>query len=383
MRRLLAVLLLFPGIINLNACLKFDCAEADSICNPLSAWLLYNMNNDMNDVSPIMSPIPDSGQLGCWDSAGVSRPCSDTGEDGNYVDVPNVWSLSVTDGGDTITDATSGLVWQRCSKGQSDTACSTGTASNAETQASADAYCAGLGLAGRVWRLPSIHELLLLPDYNYTEPAADDNDASNFYPEQPGGGVSAAYWTTTPDVSILGDFWRADMQYGTSLGAAPATGSYARCVSGPTMSAASFVDNGNGTVFDATTNLLWTKCSMGGTTGVGVPLDLSGSCTLPDGTARKTWENALSQCESLDYAGRTDWRLPNVREFGTIVKYTDASPSIDGLLFPNTSDATPYWASSSGVNSPSTAWSKYFSSGTMSLFNKVTTFNTRCVATGQ
>jgi len=67
-----------------------------------------------------------------------------------------------------------------------------------------------------------------------------------------------------------------------------------------------FEDNGDGTITDNATGLMWMKDDNG--TGV-------------------NWENALSYTEDFEYAGYTDWRLPNAKELQSIVDYT-RSPAI-------------------------------------------------------
>ena len=62
-----------------------------------------------------------------------------------------------------------------------------------------------------------------------------------------------------------------------------------------------FVNNGNGTITDNATGLMWMQNDNG--TGV-------------------LWENALSYAENLTYAGYSDWRLPDTKELQSIVDYT-------------------------------------------------------------
>jgi len=62
-----------------------------------------------------------------------------------------------------------------------------------------------------------------------------------------------------------------------------------------------FVDNGNGTITDNATGLMWMQNDNG--TGV-------------------LWEIALSYAENFTYAGYSDWRLPDVKELQSIVDYT-------------------------------------------------------------
>lgn len=77
-----------------------------------------------------------------------------------------------------------------------------------------------------------------------------------------------------------------------------------------------FVDNGDGTVSDLATGLMWQKTDDGK------------SCN---------WEQALARAETLELADYTDWRLPNAKELQSIVDYsrspqTTNSPAIDTLF---------------------------------------------------
>lgn len=62
-----------------------------------------------------------------------------------------------------------------------------------------------------------------------------------------------------------------------------------------------FSDNGNGTVSDNATGLMW----MQNDNGEGV-----------------LWEDALNYAEAKDFAGYSDWRLPDAKELQSIVDYT-------------------------------------------------------------
>jgi arylsulfatase A-like enzyme len=77
-----------------------------------------------------------------------------------------------------------------------------------------------------------------------------------------------------------------------------------------------FEDNGDGTISDLATGLMWQ--------------------TSDDGVARD-WEEALAYAEALELAGYDDWRLPNAKELQSIVDYTRSpqttnSPAIDPLF---------------------------------------------------
>ncbi|MBQ4438914.1 DUF1566 domain-containing protein [bacterium] len=61
-----------------------------------------------------------------------------------------------------------------------------------------------------------------------------------------------------------------------------------------------------------------------------------------------TWTNAKNYCSNLEYAGYSDWRLPNPQELLTIVDNSKYGPAINTTYFPNmssTSDSVYYWSS--------------------------------------
>ena len=82
-----------------------------------------------------------------------------------------------------------------------------------------------------------------------------------------------------------------------------------------------FTDNGDGTVTDHCTGLMWQKDTA----------DVN-----EDGRSNDrdfiTWCGALAYCEGLSFAGHDDWRLPNVRELQSILDYGRLSPSIDPVF---------------------------------------------------
>jgi hypothetical protein len=103
----------------------------------------------------------------------------------------------------------------------------------------------------------------------------------------------------------------------------------------------SYTDNGDGTVTDKVTGLMWQQA---------VP------------PASYTWANAVAYCPTLTLAGHSDWRLPSVIELVSIVDLGQFSPSINGKYFPST-PANFFWSSSPVAGSPSLAWLVYFDNG--------------------
>lgn len=67
------------------------------------------------------------------------------------------------------------------------------------------------------------------------------------------------------------------------------------------------IDNGNGTVTDTKTGLMWKKCSEG---------LVGSSCS---GKASKyNWNDSMRRYTSSSFAGYNDWRLPSVKELHTL-----------------------------------------------------------------
>lgn len=106
-------------------------------------------------------------------------------------------------------------------------------------------------------------------------------------------------------------------------------------------------------VTDNVTGLVWQKCSKG----------LSGNTCATGSATTDTWANALTYCNALDFAGQTDWRLPNVYELYSIMDFGKAGvPFADATYFPATVSAT-YWSSTSRPASGSSAMNVSFGGG--------------------
>jgi hypothetical protein len=105
-----------------------------------------------------------------------------------------------------------------------------------------------------------------------------------------------------------------------------------------------FTDNGDETVTDTCTGLIWQKDTA----------DVNGDGQVPDnGSDTLTWCNALAYCENLSFARHDDWRLPNVRELQSIVDYGRVGPAIDPVFGALSSG---YWSSTSVPGNPDFAW---------------------------
>ena len=106
-----------------------------------------------------------------------------------------------------------------------------------------------------------------------------------------------------------------------------------------------FVDHGNGTVTHKKTGLMWSQCLLG----------QSGSDCTSGNSNIYTWEKALEVTAASTLAGYNDWRLPNVKELGSIVEEACYDPAINLSIFPNT-PSEGVWSASPGYNAGYDAW---------------------------
>lgn len=104
------------------------------------------------------------------------------------------------------------------------------------------------------------------------------------------------------------------------------------------------IENGDGTVTDAKTGLMWTQCSLG---QEWTEAGCSGAPTDFD------WEGALQASDQFNHNGglakKTDWRMPNIKEIGSLVEHQCHSPAINLVYFPDTPSAT-YFSSTAKVD---------------------------------
>ena len=125
-----------------------------------------------------------------------------------------------------------------------------------------------------------------------------------------------------------------------------------------------FTDNGDGTVTDNATGLMWVADSR-----------------VPETSGFKNWETAISSCEGLTYAGYSDWRLPNVNELRSIMDRGIYSPAIDETFF--SGPYTFHWTSTTCEYMTSSAWIINCGGGMTTTTGKFGTFLVRPVRGGQ
>lgn len=169
-------------------------------------------------------------------------------------------------------------------------------------------------------------------------------------------------------------FIQVALKYGFSLWGIPKTGQTVEYQSGDDgtyekgypKSGARFVDNGDGTITDKATGLMWAKDGNGAGCNNGATI---------------AWGAAITFAEGLTFAGYSDWRLPNIKELQSIVDYGTSNPAIDSS-FTNTQSGT-YWSSTTSAVTTVVAWYVYFGSGLVDLDVKSNPYYVRPVRGGQ
>ncbi len=135
----------------------------------------------------------------------------------------------------------------------------------------------------------------------------------------------------------------------------------------PPEAPTNYTDNKNGTISDNYTGLIWKKCPQG----------LSGNdCKVGSSTLR-VWSKARTECEDLNFANKTGWRMPTLKELQSIVDTSAFDPSINKMFFIATEDA--YWTLTSPAEYPSSKFRVIFSDGSVYYSDSNNFAATRCV----
>lgn len=322
----------------------------------------------MTDVAPksknLTYPVIDTGMKKFYGPNGeIPRPEPGDpyyGQDGHYEGIQPAYK----DNGDgTVSDLNTGLMWQKTTDAKQD------SLEGRYTWDEGEGYARKLRLGGHDdWRVPSVKELISLVDANGTmRPPVPYFDANYFdltYGPKVDGyrPIDSQLITTTSYISksvLFSDWW---VDFGEKkiepgkMHIAPTFFGYnftdgriksypkenhpynekqtwcIRCVRGPKYGENDFADNGDGTISDLATGLMWQKAD--------------------DGKGRN-WKDALAYAENNTLAGYRDWRLPNQKELHSITDY-DFIPAINPIF--HMSDPRGwFWSSTPFIDMPGAA----------------------------
>jgi hypothetical protein len=317
----------------------------------------------------ITYPIVDTSQIRTYDAqVEIEFPQPGEayyGQDAQYAGA----QASYVDNGDaTISDQVTGLMW---------------TQDPGEKMSLKDA----LQNASRCrvggyddWRLPTIKELYSLIQLNGTDPDPMSRDETILKPfindsvfkftygkeENNERIIDSQYATSTKYVSTT--MKGAETLFGVNFADGRIKGYGLKDPRGrgdktffvlyvrgnPDYGQNQFVDNGDGTITDEATGLTWMQADSG------VGMD---------------WPHALEYAEGLEFAGYSDWRLPNAKELQSIIDYTRSPDTTDSAAIDPIFQATPivneggqkdfasYWTSTTHPSVRSAATAVYFAFG--------------------
>jgi hypothetical protein len=293
--------------------------------------------------------IVDTGQTKCYDNHGEIAPPKAGqpfyGQDAQFRGQPASYTVSAD--GWTVRDNNTDLTWQRSPDTDGDVSL---TRRDKLTFTQAQALPAKLNAAKfggfDDWRLPSIKELYSLFNANGTDPSGPGvTDTSKLTPfldthffkfafGDPRTGervIDSQYASSTKFVGKGAR--RFDKLFGVNFADGRIKGYdlfmpgggmektfFVLCVRGnPAYGKNDFHDNGDDTVTDRATGLMWSKADSG---------------------QGLNWQDALAWVQKKNagkYLGHDDWRMPSVKELQSIVDYTRSpetshSPAIDPVF---------------------------------------------------
>ncbi len=129
------------------------------------------------------------------------------------------------------------------------------------------------------------------------------------------------------------------------------------CLSGLAVSGTALaqqcVDNGDGTVTDNSTGLMWQKATAG-------PMN---------------WHSAMSYASGLSMGGHSGWRLPSRDELANL--YHSPCKSMMEVV------SSHYWSSTTHALDTNHAWLVNFYNGVVYGYNKSSSYYVRAVRAGQ
>ncbi len=179
------------------------------------------------------------------------------------------------------------------------------------------------------WRMPAPKEFLTISDYDIFSIAYGYGSMAinkSAFPNIASGGEGTdRFWTSAENFFY-------DTKTGTIVMDEQSSYNGLLCVRGEEYGKVEASDytsvnnNGEEMILDSKTDLYWQKTSVNG----------------------KTWKEALAYCESLEYAGKGDWRLPSRNELATLIDYSKSNPASSFPGIPSAVFATSTYIINSG-----------------------------------
>jgi len=317
-----------------TATCPFDCIS-ETLCDLVGGevhdeWTCEGVNIccDQDPLEPEWT-LPDTNQTLCtdFDEEWIWVDCDAIddgawlyGQDGHYQSAARQQSYDIGDG--SVIDEVTLLEWEQCVAGLSGDDCTDGAALTGPWEGGVY-YCDTLDLGGHDdWRLPTALELMWLTDLEASSSAINP-DAFPAVPWSNGFWSSDEYlcefmcWGTC---YFIFSYWNTGS--GPSLSQADwAAYTHGRCVRGEPPSMASFTSSivaGDRVVDHYPTELTWQGCVAG----------LSGDDCESGEVDEFAWGDGLAHCETLEWAGHDDWRMPDQNELATLLNLDACDPAV-------------------------------------------------------
>jgi hypothetical protein len=300
-----------------------------------------------NDAITMSYPVVDTGQVTCYnDMSSISSPIPGDayyGQDAQYDG--NQPSYTISADGLCVYDNVTGLTWMRDADLDGDGDIDVDDKMTFEDAQSFPDTLNAMNFGGYSdWRVPTIKELYSLIDFRGTDPHIEGSSTTGLTPFIDTDIFAFAYGDTAAGERIIDSQWVTNTVYvgevfdgmqamfgvnfadgrikGYGLsgpGGSEKTFYVLLCRGNIDYGINKFVDNGDNTVTDNATGLMWAQDDSG---------------------AGMNWEAALAWVEQVNaqnYLGHDDWRLPNAKELQSIVDYnrspdTTNSAAIDPVF---------------------------------------------------
>jgi hypothetical protein len=345
-------------IITLFLLTSVGCKKNDNSVNPTDDLQIV----PRDPVYPGCYPIIGTSQSSCWDSIGniITAPALGDayyGQDAQFAHTIPVYTKSGD--GLTVKDNVTGLTWQKSYDSGIYYWAATQTVVNNLNKQNYGDY--------NDWRLPTIKELYSLWNGSIGWPYIDTKYFTINYSTEKDLS-HAIFWSSDKYTGVLGNVSGntpgAELAFGVNFGTGHIK-AYSisigpkhsvRCVRGNLAYGVNlFQNNGNGTISDLATGLMWPQSDNG---------------------SGMDWEHALAYAQTqnkANYLGHNDWRLPNTKELQSLVDYTrspyatnsaNVGPAINALFSctgilndGGKTDYPYYWTSTSAIPNPTGTYS--------------------------